>query len=298
MIGTRGDLALRLGLLLAPVVVGAVVMAIGGQPVARWGMQLGCGGAAAALALVALRLPRLASLPPTVAASACLAVIAATFLTPGVDGVHRWVGFAGVRLHAGHLVTPALLGWLADERRRGRAPGLLVASALLALQGLHWLQPDAGQASAVALAAIVMAVATPTRVAAWVAAILSLALAAATWWRPDPLQPTPFVEDILARAFAQHLGLGVAALASLLGALLAFAAPWSYCGAASPLARHTLAAYFAAVVGITAIGAFPVPLLGFGAAPVLGLFAGLSIVIRSDRTASEGGVNPNPPSRR
>lgn len=138
--------------------------------------------------------------------------IAATLLAPGLDGVRRWLVLGPIRLNMSAALVPWLaLGFVASN------PGV---RSLPVLTG----------------GAIVN-----RRIGVPVAAVL-LAIAAATWSRPDPLPPLDHVERILVLTASRG-------------------APWLL-GAA--LANRVMATFF---------GNFPVPVFGAGAGPILGWYA-------------------------
>jgi cell division protein FtsW (lipid II flippase) len=89
-----------------------------------------------------------------VAGVLALGFLAATWLDPGVQDVHRWVMLGPVRVHAGALVLPLVLATLAGLERAGRTGAstlLSVATALVIV-----LQPDAAQATAFVAGAVVL----------------------------------------------------------------------------------------------------------------------------------------------
>ncbi len=251
-----------------------------GAPPARSGLHAVV-ALAALLAYLALRSASFRGAWPALAVLAVLAavatLVAGTLLTPGIDGVRRWYELGPVRLHPSALLAPGLLV-AAARHLRGR-PGA-VHAVLLAVQLVHVLQPDAGQATAFGLGALVLAAATPLPVRWRLPALGHAALAAAAWLRPDPLPPAPFVEDIVARAWDLGAAAGVAALLSL--GLLAIAPflPPRPPGRAPAVAAGALAVYLAASVAVVAFGEFPVPLLGFGPSPLLGAYLALALLHR------------------
>lgn len=248
--------------LLAPlpaIAAGAAVASRHGVPWAAFLPGLLAAAPGAALAWAAGRSPSL----PRWVSSLALVVVAATLLTPGVEGVHRWLPLGPVRLNASAALAPWLLAAALTS------PGLRTLLALLLAQLVHLAQPDAAQATALAVGALPVVLSGRTALGAGAATLLT-ALAAGAWLRDDPLQPVPYVEGILDLAWQS----GPAWLAA---ALLALAV------ACLPLARRPAAVgYLAAATLCTFGGAFPVPLLGAGAAPVLGWY-GLLVLARAGR---------------
>jgi hypothetical protein len=272
-------------LLCLPVVTGALVMWLGDAPAARLLTHVAA-GAIGALAYAGMRrTSRLSSGALVAAAAVALLAIVATLAAPGLQEVHRWLAIGSLRIHPSALLVPPLMVLGAcrlHERPR------TVAALLLSIQAIHLLQPDAGQATALAAATVVALLGTSRSMLSLACAVTSVALAGATWLRPDPLPPAPFVEDIVARAFAIGPVLGTLALVSLVAAVLAPLVESR--GATGPLpnvAATALTVYFAAALLVAAVGNFPVPLLGFGSSPVLGAFLGLGALRAAADRASD-----------
>ncbi|MCP3163295.1 hypothetical protein [Myxococcus qinghaiensis] len=207
---------------------------------------------------------------------ACLA-IAATLAAPGLEGVHRWWSLGPVRINA----SAAFLPWLfLGVAARGAWPRWLACGLLVLVQGLHLLQPDASQATALALAALPLLVGGDfvNRRVGIPIAVLLLGLAVVTWTRSDPLEPLEHVERILVLIVSRG-ALGVfVAMAAVTGLLLP--------GLLAARSRDSRTArlgvafvlYFAALLGATFFGNFPVPVIGAGAGPVLGWWAMLTVL--------------------
>lgn len=203
-----------------------------------------------------LPLPRVPQIR-LVLASALVALMALTaFVGVELDGVRRWIALGPVHLHTGYLVLP-LLAVLAGQLP-SRPAALLLGAALLATLA----QPD--RAACYALAAAVCVNALQRRDWPAIAALVAaLACCIAALSRLDPLQPVQFVEGVQADAVAT---------APLLGSLLILAT-------LAPLAllrggdrRAQLLAAFMLVAGLGAFaGAYPSILIGYGAAPILGM---------------------------
>jgi hypothetical protein len=273
------------------VLVGTIVMVASGAPPARMGAHVASGviGLASYVAVKAARV-RVPASGALVAAFLGVAAVASTLLADGIGGVSRWYELGPLRLHPSALLAPSLLVFAAvhASTRPGRAH---VVMALL--QVVHVLQPDAGQATALGAAAVVVTLGGPPgpgRTGGALAYGLSIA---AAWLRPDPLPPAPFVEDIVWRAFALAPALGVLAVLSL----LAFtAAPLVSGGRASlpaaVLAQRALAAYFVGSLLAAAAGEFPIPLLGLGPSPTVGAFLGLGALERLRSNAVRGAIVP------
>lgn len=271
---------------LPAVVVGAAVATLHGVPTMRFVPNVVA--AAFGILVIVFATARLAAAPRTsrpisptrTVALLFVAVlaVAATLIAPGVDGVHRWLPLGPFTLHPSAVVGPWLLATFATAPKAAFGP---LAALLCAAQLIHLAQPDAAQATALALGALPVLVATtaaPTRVRLALALTL-LALAIATWFRPDPIQPVPHVEQILDLAAASGPGW---LLASLAAAALLFT-PFAW-----PLtpARVALGVYLLTALVVPCAGNFPVPILGAGAGHVLGWYAALGALTAARRAPS------------
>jgi cell division protein FtsW (lipid II flippase) len=268
-------------------------MVFGGAPLARWGVQLAAGvlGLAAYGAVTAVR-RRVAGLGAGAALLAFLA-IASTLFSPGIDGVQRWHELGPLRVHPSALLAPLVLVMGAGRVIRKR---IVVHASLLSLQAVHFLQPDAGQASALACGAIAFVLADWQQRQRALLVLTYLISAAATWARFDPLPPAAFVEDIVTRSFALTPALGVVALVSLL--LLVAAPLLATQTRRSRPAAVGLSAYLAASILAVGVGEYPVPLLGFGTSPTLGAFLALAALRSLQDNAKSASERASPNSAR
>jgi hypothetical protein len=276
----------RLPYLLASVpalLVGVLTMRMSDVPAVLWGQNL---AAWAVGTLLCLGLWRTRSSPGRwrwfdLTALLTLAALAATLLTPGVDGVHRWLPLGPVRLHAAAVLLPLLLVAL---QGLAQARGWWISAAVAAgVMLLLLLQPDAAQATAFAAGCLVLLLPAAGRDPLRLAAMLVLlVIAGLTWLRKDPLAPVPYVEGIVGLAAGLGAGWAVAAVVSLL--LLPL--PFFHVGRAGNHVGLALGAYVAITVLAAFQGNFPVPVMGYGVSPILGYLAGLGVLMR---TAPSGG---------
>jgi len=186
-----------------------------------------------------------------------IAGIAATFLSPGMSAVHRWIAM-GVRFNAAELLLPSAVVTLDSQ--------VLLSFALLILLVL---QPDASQAIAFAGAIIVSAIASKRL---WFAVLLA-AVAALSFIRPDTLAPVPEVEGIIGLATPLQAAVAVIALAGT--ALTPFL-----------VRSYSLTIYLALCALAPVFGAFPVPLVGMGVSPILGTWLGFGALMGAIRAST------------
>lgn len=268
---------------LPALVVGILVMRASGVPATAWGQNLvACVvGIVLCFALARPRRSHLGEAGLLVVGVVALGCLAATWLDPGVQGVHRWVMLGPVRVHAGALVLPFVLAALAGLERAGRRGASTLLAMVTAL--VLVLQPDAAQASAfVAGAAVLLLPRSPTEAGAWIRLVPLLALAGVSWLRSDPLAPVPHVEGIVGLAAELGTGWAAAAVASLLLLPVPFFAAR---GRGDGRAGLAIGAYAVVTIVAAASGRFPVPLLGQGASPIIGYFAAIGLLKRFQASA-------------
>lgn len=188
------------------------------------------------------------------------------------SGPRRWVALGPLNFYMAALVLPSLIVvcemLIADKRL------LLPYSAVLVTCVVLTLQPDASQAVALLVAAII--VAQHHQVTVGRLAMLVLPLLLLVLWvfsKPDPLMPVPYVEEVFATAWQHSVWAGVAVMAcgmALLGGL------WRQSSQASA-GCAAVAGYYAILFICSSMGMTPAPLLGYGAGPVLGF--GLMVAV-------------------
>ncbi|MCP3141284.1 putative peptidoglycan glycosyltransferase FtsW/RodA [Pyxidicoccus xibeiensis] len=221
---------------------------------------------------------------PWLGAAAFLALVA-TLGFAGIEGVHRWIRLGPLRLNASASFLPWILAGLgaSSAKARGMAVGLVLGAQLL-----HVAQPDAGQATALAVGALAM-LATGTVLRGWARVAVGLTvvgLAAYTWLRVDPLPPVEHVERILVLALSRGFAWAAAAVVAGLLLLAPMGPAVRRSGGASAGLALSLALYFCATIAVTFFGNFPVPVMGAGAGPVLGWCALAALCSRRTAVAS------------
>ena len=206
----------------------------------------------------------------------CVLLVTLLFLPiltgPDIDGTTRWLPLGPAMLTTSLLTLPLLAVLLA----RARGAWLAIPAALALVAGI--LQPDAS--ILLALAAIVFALggANP-------ASLMKSAVIGGVAWAlllRDRLESAPFVESVFDDAAT------VSVLAAMgLGLVLIVAAGTIWRFAPAPhTERAALLACMAALVVASLIAAFPTPLLGYGAASILGLSLPLALIGREPKSHS------------
>lgn len=202
-----------------------------------------------------------------------LAAILLPFASEGELGVYRWVSVMGLRLHASAIVAPLIILCVAAaaSHRISSALAISVAGATILAS-----QPDAAQTTSSAAACAVVLVRagskSPRRILLGVALLLAASIVSVI--RPDPLAPVAYVEEIF--DVVRSTGPGSAGMATVALLLLPapFFAAWHRNRRSTTLA---LGVYVAMTVVAPAWGTFPVPVMGYGASPILGYFIALTV---------------------
>lgn len=269
MSGITSDRGICAGALALPVAALLAFLAIAGAP----GQYLLTDAVALGIALAWIALGRM----PQSERAARLILAALTILLfvplltgPQINGIARWLPLGPIQLHAGMLAFPAIAVLAAREPRW--APAILLAALAAAL-----LQPDGGTAFAITFAAIGLYHVTSDWRLAMVCIVAFFAALVATIH--GELAPQEFVERVFRTAFAIQpiiaLALALALAASF--ALMLFAIPHERA------ARFALAGALFGFFIIALMNTYPFPLIGHGAASILGFGLALGLV-RKDKT--------------
>lgn len=262
------------------VALGAYICAEMGVPSALWVRNLAAWGVGA-LAALAIALTFRAAMLHVALWAAPLGLLL-TFLSPAQEGAHRWVDVGPLYVNAAMLLLPAMIVAVAMLSRRfvwAWAPPLVCLVLLV-------LQPDASQATALALVVVTLAATSTLPVWARLAIVAAAGvLGVLAWFQPDPLAPVPEVEEIL------RIGMRVAPIAA--GLALACVAATALCfGFTQPHvseptrgATVALSVCFLAWIVTTYFGAFPVPWVGIGLSPIVGAWLGVGLLVGLRREA-------------
>lgn len=255
--------------LLVPVLAGLAYLAAFGAPEPYAIINL------AALALALLWIGVAPALDGQVARRVVTVILLVTLFVPlatgpSLGGVNRWLPLGPLTIHAGMLAIPSLAVLAARDPDYG-APILL--TALLAA----FVQPDAATGFAVTFAAVALHDVTrdwKIGVTAIIAFFATLVMA-----MRGELPPQPFVE----RVFVDLIGPAPVAAAMLFAALVAgfFLMLWT---APAPRAvRYALAGALFGFALMAVLSHYPTPLVGYGAAPILGFGLALGLARHQPR---------------
>ena len=206
-----------------------------------------------------------------------LILVGASLFFPGMDSVHRWIPIGPLRLNVSMAFAPLILFALVH----GHKVWTPIIMGLLAV--VYILQPDAGQATAFASAAILILALDKTKSKSIRigGSLCLIVLTTIAWIRPDPLPAVEHVERILHMAYSQ----GSIQLTVAFFALFLLISPFAWFSLKSSLLRERILAasysvWFLVSYLVTEKGNFPVPIIGAGAASVLGWVIAMTFFIR------------------
>lgn len=182
---------------------------------------------------------------------------------------HRWLSLGGIRIYLAACLLPACLYLIAKVASDANQRQTLTAAIALILLALA-MQTDAAQATAFA-GAIAFIIWRSGWTSAQITSLTILCVANLTlaWMREPNIAPVNYVEGVIQLASSQQLlaGIAIGLLALVLPTSLAWIA-WQRqqpCIAAAAL-------YYLIISACAYAQLTPMPLLGFGASPIIGYF--------------------------
>lgn len=258
----------------ATLTVSVVAIHVAGGPRSAMILQVAAGVFGALAALVAAWLVR----PPgrifaLVLLTLVLAVEAFVLLAGApLEGVRRWLAIGPLQLHAASLLVP-LAVWTAAQRLD--AVAVIPLAATLAVLAL---QPDAAAVLALTLGLGGVAMVDRSK-RPWGAVLVAIGAVGLGWAlsRPDPLPAVDHVELVIWRALEASPTLG--ALAMLAQLMIPTAILWRRRAPET----HALAAAWAGFILANLVANYPAPVIGAGAAPVLGWLLSIGLAGRTRR---------------
>ncbi|MGH4124370.1 MAG: cell division protein [Clostridium sp.] len=200
-----------------------------------------------------------------------------TFISSGIEGVHRWVSVGPIKFYVAVIVLPIIIIelWKSLQIRDWwfSATITIVISILLALQ------PDASTLTAFAIPMIILLWnKINNNIFRFCIVSLLSALIITSWVFLDGLQPVSYVENIVslvANMGIIWLSLGVISLV-LLPLPFIFFSPKKY-----KLLSLSIGLYFIIILISALLGNFPVPLMGYGVSPIIGYFISITWLTKS-----------------
>lgn len=217
---------------------------------------------------------------PRLISAAAILVVAVLTLTTGVEmqGAHRWLALGPVLIHPASLLGAPLL-WLvaqdADDVWTAGVAAMTILTFGLGFDGAASLAFAVGTTGLLTAARGSWKALASLATLSWILALWSLA-------RSQALPRVPYVEDVVPTVWAVSPLLGVAAVI----ALILLSAPLLWIGwrargiGAVGLA---MAGFWIGLSAANLLGAYPTPVVGYGASPVIGWLVAIGLAMASAR---------------
>lgn len=201
------------------------------------------------------------------------------FFSSASEGPQRWLNLGGFQLYVSALVLPSLIVLLVSAERMLASSKIWIYFAYVGVTLSLAIQPDAPQATSFSIAVGLSLLTSKSSIMVRTTTFVGLLVCTLwAWSQPDPLKPVPYVEGVI------ELALHINYLA-LAAAIVVLAIPVislvHYAKSANQTALFFVAVYYISIyflAGLTQLT--PMPLLGFGAAPVLGYFTLIYVIVR------------------
>lgn len=231
-----------------------------------------------ALLTLQLRVPLQRHLTMLSFLALCLMVI--SLLSFGSAGVHRWVSIGSMCINISMVFGPLILYAISASLGHNNFLPIILTSSVLVI---HVLQPDAGQGTAFACAAIVIFLLNNG--APFLMRIISIIVIGVgimlVWHQPDSLPAVDEVEYILHLAIRIG-GFGAIGIVFTMVFLLApmlYTLHYQRINSDNGILALAFIIYLIATFWVTELGNYPVPIIGAGASSVLGWYTMIGFVL-------------------
>lgn len=200
-----------------------------------------------------------------------------TFISSGIEGVHRWVSVGPIKFYVAVIVLPIIIIdlWKLLQIREW----WFSAAITIVISILLTLQPDASTLTAFAISMLMLLWnKINNNIFRFCIVVLLSALIIISWVFLDGLPPVLYVENIVrlvANMGIIWLSLGVISLV-ILPLPFIFFSPKEY-----KLLSVSIGMYFIIILISTLFGNFPVPLMGYGVSPIIGYFIAITWFAKS-----------------
>ncbi|MDF2511578.1 MAG: hypothetical protein K0S04_1444 [Herbinix sp.] len=200
-----------------------------------------------------------------------------TFISPGLEGVHRWISFSVLRFNVAMIVLPIILIglWQALQWKELKFAGIMAMGIILVL----FYQPDASQLTGFAVPVMIMLYRRmSSKILRLLVASIFSVFVILSWVYLDTLPPVDYVERILHMVADLGLPLLILGIISLVILPLPFLL---FPPKNAELISRIIGFYYTIIIGSTLFGNFPVPLMGYGLSPIIGYVISINWYIKS-----------------
>ena len=186
----------------------------------------------------------------------------------GIEGASRWLALGPYMVQPSLVLLPMIAVCYARHFSIWTALAVVASAAAMALQ------PDRAMAGMICMAMMVVSFVRPSN-GRFAVSLFCAVMFVITMMLPDNLTAVPYVDHILWTAFEVNIVIGIA---MWLGCALLLA-PVLFASRSRPGLPHIVfAVSWLAVISAAAMGAYPTPIVGYGASSILGYFLCLTFV--------------------
>lgn len=209
-----------------------------------------------------------------------IVLLLASFLSNGLDGIHRWIQFGPLSIYVASIFLPLLLIFflkLLENKHYLYVIGLNFVVLVILL-----FQPDAGQVTAFACATIILLWHKMNNNLLNLCNLtITTTIVIMSWILLDDLTAVPYVEHILFLV----KDMGVLWFIFGIMSLLLLLSPFFFYGKRIAISL-TLGVYFLVMMLVTFFGNFPMPIMGYGISPIIGYIISISYLNKIHDTSS------------
>ncbi|WP_438728379.1 hypothetical protein ACR9YC_13130 [Parasphingorhabdus sp. DH2-15] len=199
---------------------------------------------------------------------ASLTLLATALFGYAIEDARRWILMGPFFVQTSLILLPSIA--LCFARSQNLWTLLAICAAGLAVA----IQPDRAMAAMLSGTAIIICCKKASSMTITAAIFCSIAFMA-TLLQPDRLPAVPFVDHILWTAFDVHATLG---LSLWFGCLIMICPVLLLPRANRTIVHYIFASSWLIIIASAALGAYPTPMLGYGASAIIGYFLSLIFV--------------------
>lgn len=123
-----------------------------------------------------------------------IVVLVFTFISSGIEGVHRWVSVGPIQLYVSVIVVPIIIINLWSLLQEGKT--MIAIISIMCVSVILTLQPDASMMTAFSVSSIILSWNKIKNFSRFLVTVFLSGLTVVTWIFLDGLEPVSYVEGI------------------------------------------------------------------------------------------------------
>lgn len=203
-----------------------------------------------------------------VASGGALILLATATFGFAIDETRRWLAIGPFFIQTSLILLPMLVTGFARLQNHATLLAIVLAASAMAIQ------PDRAMAAMLFVAVALVGLFRPGRLTFGAALFCAIAFGA-TMLLPDRMPAVPFVDHILWTAFDIDLWVGLALWA---GCLMLVCPIILVPKGERTVTHYVFAGSWLTLIAAAAMGAYPTPIVGYGASAIIGYFLSLIFV--------------------